>query len=343
MPTLRSLALLTILQLSTAAPAPQSSKFGKRDFDQNPKTIDACTDKGCAEENCPMAFWVGTGWPECRAYETSELDGYGFEVTDNGQTEIFFDIPPQDPGCSVIVQTPVVSTEGKCGGNVLVAPDATCAPIKVDSNFMIMFCCGVDDCGAAGAPPLMRRTPNPASGFGGGSSGALILYDRSGNVIEPKLVQPKPVLEPKPVIDDHAAESKLEKRCEEFTATSAPYTAPGAQQIISDIVTCPPTQECQATESKSVTESFSVGASVSVSDPLGIVSASVSVNWEESTTTDFSSTYTFGAGERGYVLFIPILTCVDGYFCDGEVTTVCGPTKTGGSMTGDRRGVIIRG
>lgn len=215
-----------------------------------------------------------------------------------------------DSGCQVIVQTPVVATDGQCGGNVLIAQGATCAPIKVDNTFMVQFCCGVDDCGAAGAPPG-RRSANPASSFGGsGSSGGMLLmHDRDGNVIEPKPISDV-------LIDSNSPSSKralttestVEKRCEEFTPSGDPYTKPGAQTIVSDTVTCPPTQGCNAQMGESVTESFSVEGSVSVGDPLGIVSASVSVGWEESTTREFSSTFEFGAGERGYVVFVPILT-----------------------------------
>lgn len=219
-------------------------------------------------------------------------------------------VAPLDGGCQVIVQTPVVATEGQCGGNVLVAQGATCAPIRVDNTFMVQFCCGIGDCGAAGAPPG-RRSPNPAGLLGGrsSSSGMMFMHDRNGNVIEPKPIGDT-------LIESNRQETKrssaikpaVEKRCEEFTASSEPYTKPGGHQIVSDTVTCPPTQGCNAQMGESVTESFSVEGSVSVGDPLGIVSASVSVGWEESVTREFSSTFEFGAGERGYVVFVPVLT-----------------------------------
>lgn len=173
---------------------------------------------------------------------------------------------------------------------------------------MLQFCCGPGDCGAAGAPSL-RRSPKPAGAFGGGgSSGSLVMHDRNGKVIEPKPLEETHAAKANSESKRAAFEGKVQKLCEEFTATSEPYTEAGDHTIISDVVTCPPTQECEATEGESVTESFHVEGSIEVGDPLDIVSGSNNVGWEESSTREFSSSYTFGAGERGYVIFIPILT-----------------------------------
>lgn len=57
-----------------------------------------------------------------------------------------------------------------------------------------------------------------------------------------------------------------------------------------------------------MTEETTFSTEVSVSDPLGIVSASVGFEFSESVTQSFEGSYTFGPGERGYVVFIPWIT-----------------------------------
>ncbi|KAK4631984.1 hypothetical protein CLAFUR4_20116 [Fulvia fulva] len=211
------------------------------------------------------------------------------------------------------------------------------APPLVDNTFLIQFCCGTSDCTAAGAPT--KRSPNPANaGLGKRGLSTLLLHDRNGTVIEPQTFAPTAV-----------KERTIQKRdCGGFTATNGPYTKAGPISIILDEVTCGPTESCSATESKTVEQSFSVDVGVSVGDPFGIISASIGITWEKSISRSFSAQYMFGAGETGYVTFIPILTCVDVYYtgdCDdsGKQITACAASSSGGAMAGDIRGVVVRG
>lgn len=259
---------------------------------QDQPDFPSCKESGCSD--CPLTVGPGNGWPTCVYYDTQQFADAGYPVEDNGQMTVFFDIPDLDAGCRYFVRTPVVQgTDTNCGGNVLIAQGATCAPVRVDNTFILSFCCGTGDCSAAGVPFRSRGL----SASGAGSGGSMVFKYANGTVMEPK-TNPPP-----------AVEKKLKKRdCDSFTVTNGPYTTGGQVYTISDIVSCGQTESCSATLGTTVTESFGLSASVSVGDPLGIVSATVSVSYEQSIAREFSGTYNFGPGERGYVTFIPILT-----------------------------------
>jgi hypothetical protein len=89
--------------------------------------------------------------------------------------EIFIDVPPQDENCRTLIRTLVWLNDQNCGGNVIIAEGATCAPITIDNTFITSICCGIGDCTDAGAPGRVA-----------GSSGILVLHNMQGNIIEPK-------------------------------------------------------------------------------------------------------------------------------------------------------------
>jgi len=283
-------------------------------------------------------------------------------VLDSGKIQIFIDVPPVDQGCAVLVRTPVLGGTENCGGNVIVAQGATCAPIVIDNTFMVSFCCGTGDCSDAGAPTKRDFSGSLAARQG---SGVLLLHDKDGNVIEPHAAQslqgrsaspesdaarPAPISPLKSRNPKAAASKKLSKRdCSDFTVTNGPYTEGGTNYPISEPVTCSPTSTCSATLGETVTEETSFSVEVSVSDPLGIVSASAGFEFSQSVSQTFEGQFEFGEGETGYVVFIPYITCVEGYFTgdcddDGVQTTVCGARAAGeGAIAGEQRAVIIRG
>ena len=211
-------------------------------------------------------------------------------------------MPPQGPDCKVLIRTPVRPNDQNCGGNVIVAEGATCAPIVIDNTFIASFCCGIGDCTAAGAPGKRDMSAKrDVFGSAAGSGGVLVLHNKDGSIIEPKtaaLLQAPPV----------ARNTLMKRDCDGFTATRGPFQSGGTNHIISDVVTCSPTESCEATLGKEVTETTTFSTEVSVGDPLGIVSASVGFEFSESVTQTFSGTWTFGPGERGYVVFIPYIT-----------------------------------
>ncbi|KAI4953502.1 hypothetical protein J4E91_002349 [Alternaria rosae] len=291
---------------------------------------------------------VMAGWPECPYYSGEQLTDNGFPPQENGQVRIYIDVPPQEDNCRTLIRTPVRPNDINCGGNIIIAEGATCAAINIDNTFIASRCCGLEECTDAGAPGKRDMSSRNA-----GPSGILMLHDIDGNVIEPKtaaLLQHMDEEPPANVQVRNAEAGKLltKRDCDGFQATRGPFQSGGTNYVISDVVTCTPTESCQATLGEEVTEETTFSTEVSVSDPLGIVSASVGFEFSQSVTQSFSGTFTFGPGERGYVVFIPWITCVEGYFTgdcgdEGVQTTICGGESSGGAIKGERRPVIIRG
>ncbi|CAN9298892.1 hypothetical protein CUC08_Gglean008441 [Alternaria sp. MG1] len=315
---------------------------------QDETALWTCRENTCTD--CPFYFSAGTGWPDCPYYTGDQLTESGFPPQENGQIRIYIDVPPQEDDCRTLIRTPVRPNDVNCGGNIIIAEGATCAAITIDNTFIASRCCGLEECTDAGAPGK-RDT----SRVGASSSGILMLHDLDGNIIEPKtaaLLQHADD-EPSLPVQVRSAETQptkfLTKRdCDGFQATRGPFQSGGTNYVISDVVTCTPTESCQATLGEEVTEETTFSTEVSVSDPLGIVSASVGFEFSESVTQSFEGSYTFGPGERGYVVFIPWITCVEGYFTgdcsdEGVQTTICGGESSGGAIKGEQRPVIIRG
>ncbi|KAB2106299.1 hypothetical protein AG0111_0g5574 [Alternaria gaisen] len=227
---------------------------------------------------------------------------------------------------------------------------ATCAAITIDNTFIASRCCGLEECADAGAPGKRDTSRVSAS-----SSGILMLHDLDGNVIEPKSAALLQHADDEPSLPVHVRSAETqptkfltERDCDCFQATRGPFQSGGTNYVISDVVTCTPTESCQATLGEEVTEETTFSTEVPVSDPLGIVSASVGFEFSESVTQSFEGSYTFGPGERRYVVFIPWITCVEGYFTgdcsdEGVQTTICGGESSGGAIKGEQRPVIIRG
>ncbi|RAR10322.1 aldo/keto reductase family protein [Stemphylium lycopersici] len=328
---LSSLASLVFFGAVSAVPTSSKALVSR----QNPDSLYTCRDAGCTD--CPLYFSSGG------------VTDNGFPPDANGMIRIWIDVPAQDQNCRTLIRTPVRPNDINCGGNVFVAEAS--------------FCCGREDCTDAGAP--WKRDQSKPRGFNmaAGSGDLLTLYDQDGNMIPPNIAskiqgrepepQPEPEPEPEPKFSPAVSRRKpnrLTKRdCDGFEVTNGPFTTGGQQYIISDVVTCSPTAECSATIAKEVTETTSFSTEVSVSDPLGIVSVSVGFEYEKSVSQTFEGSWKFGPGERGYVTFIPWITCVEGYFtgdCDDEGTTtqICGGEYSGGNqISGERRPVLIRG
>jgi len=340
-----SKSIATLMAVGMAVSMPTDPK--PLSVRQDDSSLWMCRDNGCGD--CPLYFGAGSGWPDCPFYTGDQLTDNGFPVLDSGLIQIFIDVPAQDPGCSTLIRTPVTPNGENCGGNVIVAQGETCAPIAIDNTFIVSFCCGTGDCTAAGAPG--KRDVLSSSAAGGGP---LLLHDKDGNVIEPHtaaLLQSRAPAENnlKSRNPGAAAAKKLRKRdCDGFTVMNGPYTKGGNNYPISDVVVCGPTEGCQATLGRTVTESTSFSVEVSVGDPFGIVSVSAGVEFSKEVSQSFEGTWDFGPGERGYVVFIPYITCVEGHFTgdcddDGVITEICGGQQEGTAIKGEQRAVLVRG
>lgn len=82
---------------------------------------------------------------------------------------MWWDIGKPDPGCQIIVMSPVGQdvAGSNCGNIVLAAKDAGCLYAHLEDTFMVQYCCGSGDCSKAGVggskrdisdfPTLMAR------------------------------------------------------------------------------------------------------------------------------------------------------------------------------------------
>lgn len=352
----KSVAALAALRLISAAPTSSESALERRRTTQG--DIAVCKNSACSD--CQLSVYDGSGYPDCTIYNTQQFKDAGYPVQDNGQLELFFDVPVIDPGCQILVRTPVVPDQnGGCGGNVLDAQGATCAPVLVDQTFTVLFCCGTEDCKNAGA--AAKRSIDGGDQGLDGRTAPMLFKHRNGTIIPPLgyAVNELGELVSSAVEAEHgdndtdvpSLSSTLNKRdCGSFTVTKEPYDYAFPENYrISDTVSCATGEACQVQMSGTVEKSFSTSVSVSVSDPFGIITASTSLTWEKSMSRTFSTTHSFPPGTRGYLEFIPIMTCVEGYFngdCNGagQTTMACAPKKNGqGEMTGEIRAVTVRG
>ena len=110
--------------------------------------------------------------------------------------ETYWNIQNFTPDCATIVRSPADVTEPGCGKVVGVFRNPVCAPIFVESTYMLSSCCGTAECNEAtnvGARSTRRGTTEMFAALfkrqgGGGGGGALLLVGKDGRVIEPKQV-----------------------------------------------------------------------------------------------------------------------------------------------------------
>ncbi|RYP61000.1 hypothetical protein DL771_010285 [Monosporascus sp. 5C6A] len=146
-----------------------------------------CKDNTCGD--CPVQVTdAGTGYPNCVVYSTDDVFGNqeGFPGSDGGGYAPFIDVPKPDPGCKIIIKSPADTTRAGCGYPVGSFSQGVCATVNLDTTFMVQFCCGVDDCKAAGASKRSAKFDSEyVLGSRSGGSGAAYLYRADGTKIEP--------------------------------------------------------------------------------------------------------------------------------------------------------------
>ena len=199
-----------------------------------------------------------------------------------------------------------------------------CAPIFVESTYMLSSCCGTAECNEAtsvGARSVRRGTSEMfASLFErqGGGGGSLVLVGKDGRVIEPQQVGYPPEykgerldeatlrnkmvglasssvsIESRRSANDEDGDDKnelikrnlLRKRdCDSFEQLRT-YTKSGDTRQISDVAQGPADVSSGGTQEVSTTTSFSS----TVGDPFGIVSVTVGFEFSEATSTTLEYT-----------------------------------------------------
>lgn len=228
-----------------------------------------------------------------------------------------------------------------CGTTLLTVAGATCQRVALASTFMLQFCCGIGDCEEA-ATKRSDIFSRSASG------GAIYLKNTSSS----EMITP---LDQGPA---RVGSARLTKRdCGDFVVTGGPYSSIGQPQRVSPDQGCGPTGACSveldrtATQSRTLSVSLSVGmlirlrpmiaiAHVSAGDPWGVISASVGVEFTESSSKSWTTSWDLGEGSSGYVVYTPYTICYKGHFAgdcaeDGQEVEACYPeTLDDGTLNG---------
>ncbi|THW55283.1 hypothetical protein D6D25_03418 [Aureobasidium pullulans] len=289
-----------------------------------------CTDGSC--QDCPWFTTDSpTDYPACQVYDTKQFRG-AFPDAEGGGMEVYFDIQQPDPDCAMIIRSPAGTSMPECGQNVTTAYNAACAFATLSNTFMLQWCCGDGDCGAAGAGAKFIRSMDLKNGDvisvnKRGISGIQLM--NNGTVVEPLEVgfPPEHFESDSTTSKDERAggatipPTKRAKRNCVFTQEGATYIIPGDTRIIEGPFTGPVEPEISTSQTVSWTTTFSAGVS---SD---IFSIGAECSTEESVTSSLSITYKVPAGQNGNIVWTPIMRCRDG------VTTDCKNNEDNGQGT----------
>jgi hypothetical protein len=187
---------------------------------------------------------------------------------------------------------------------------------------MLQFCCGTDDCTAAGAGKV-RRSAKVGGRHGwselldldAASAGlySLTLRDANGTEITPAQIgSPKVSTKRQPLVVPSPRGLKSKRSCEPNSWKAdegrAEYSRPAdGTQILLRSIRGP--GQFQITETRS--QSFTTSLNIGFADIL-----SLGVGFEVTETVEDSSAYTFtvGEGQTGDVGFTPYLLCTSGVY-----------------------------
>ncbi|KAF2723499.1 hypothetical protein K431DRAFT_292537 [Polychaeton citri CBS 116435] len=278
--------------------------------DDNGGPFNLCTGDNC--ENCPVSLAsAGTGYPNCVVYNSQDVfpnHTPAFAGGVGGGWGPYIDVLQPDPTCQIIVKSPANTEDEGCGKIIASFSQPTCALVNLKETFMVQFCCGNDDCKAAGAS--VKRSD--------GQGGAYFLKDVNGTIIPPAQFGPmvtakseKAKKSTRPAL----ASSLLAKRGGACTKNSwvadagqESYTRPAdGSQIVYDSVAAG--QTVTITEERSVSFTQTLSASFGFED---IVDIGVSFSVSEEQSESKSLMFTAPAGQSGSVDFTPTLRCSTG-------------------------------
>ena len=235
-----------------------------------------------------------------------QLDDFNQQSTDvqHSGYSVFVDIPQPDPGCSLIVRSPASVDVQGCGVVVGAFKNAGCVNLVLKETFMAQFCCGSGDCSAAGVGKKMIRGMNYPRG------GTLLgagFRDANGKPIEPIQVGEPPEWKNPP----QKERRDLARRDDcTYTPDGDLFTTNAPTQIVlTGVDGGTGGAEVKITQERSVSRSTTIEAGIN----WEIISASVSVTFEESITNGQEKTFTVPAGQAGKLGFTPIWKCTKGW------------------------------
>ncbi|KAK3301862.1 uncharacterized protein B0T15DRAFT_544888 [Chaetomium strumarium] len=302
-----------------------------------------CKDNKC--QNCSVGITnAGTGYPNCVTYDSDTVFfNQDIPGSEGGGWRPYIDIPELDVGCRIIVKSPANTDLPGRGYLIASFSQPACAVLELEKTFMLQFCCGADDCSAAGAGKV-RRSAKFGGRYGWGelldlnaaSTGlySLALRDANGTEITPAQIGP-PHESTKRQPSQSAADLlavpstrgvKSKRSCQQNSWRAdegrAEYTRPAdGTQILLRAVRGP--GQFQITETRS--QSFTTSMDIGFADVL-----SLGVGFEMTETVEDSQAYTFtvGEGQTGDVGFTPYLLCTTGSgSCNGNQVSgeICTP------------------
>lgn len=234
-----------------------------------------------------------------------------FEKPNRGY-EAWLDVEPQDPGCAVIVKSPAGLEVEECGYTVGAYRQPTCARLTLSTTFMVQFCCGNDDCTAAGAGLLKGRARNKLTG----EMHAITFTNGTGHIIEPLEVGYPPEVterdvlpEPRTVAWSQSKANPLHRRNDDecWQAEGDIYRK---LSLETDIVYPTVTGPAEVTITKERSQTFTVSANLG--GVASFVSMGLSFDFSETVTSSGSVTFTVPEGQTGNVGFTAYLQCQKG-------------------------------
>ncbi|KAI1132611.1 hypothetical protein F5Y10DRAFT_261031 [Nemania abortiva] len=309
-----------------------------------------CKDKSCGDCHVSVNS-VGPGYPECIIYNTRDVfDGQGFPSGNNSLISTYIDVPQQnkEAPCYLIFKSPATTTQPGCGEVREYFGDATCGKIDLGEAFMVQFCCGYDDCAAAGIPnqPAKPRRSEllgsakfgrgaslegddpPFKSGGGGAQSLRIAVN--GTEIEPMYVGPPQMAtqNASSVVSRGKNKDKGKGKCDGNWKPDTgyeDYTRPAdGPQIVSDVVRGDLT--ITVTTTRTQEWSTTIEESIGFADIVSL-GASFSQTFSESLMNSEAVAYHVLAGQSGYIGWTSYLRCSRGSgTCDdkkvsGEICT----------------------
>lgn len=324
-------------QYSTAALSTLATIVAARE-DPPEGYIQSCTTQAC--DNCLAELSVGSGFPECRVYESSEWLT-GLEREDGDGYDVWWNSGGADEGCQTIIRTPASVDVQNCGYFLTSWNQPGCYKTRIQQTFMIQFCCGTGDCGEA-TPQNSMANVRVAALQGETSSTSLVFDDLQGanntgsrelgdgmtlhwakrTPSSPSLLAKRKQDEARdtaanrrarehshrselpPPFSDNVDRRGLSRRsCGAYEETRR-YTQRGEQKNTGNYVQCPDGKsDCSKTVETSVTVGRSISAGASV-ELFEVISLSTEITFSEEYTSSVTDQITYDGD--GYITFSPM-------------------------------------
>lgn len=255
----------------------------------------ACKAQGC--DDCPEQASVNEGYPECLIYQSADL-GQGYAGKDGTGYSIWWDSGTPNAGCQIIVRTPASTDLPGCGYYERGWSQAGCYYTSIQDSFMLQYCCGSGDCGAA-SPAASIADAHYQMAQGNTSAVSLkvgSLIGQSGK----RSIQDIGDFSYERSDYQAAANGLLERASDEctFNPTSGKTTEGGRQIRASGTTVCNSPGGCSIRVDVSVTVGEMIAPMLTV-NLFDVISAAVGYTFMKSDTYTVATTYNQQQGTTG--------------------------------------------